>query len=114
MRRLIATLAIATGLMFGTLASAPVSAAPDAAAQIPSPSAFCKKGIDAGTPPPSGYWVIQSATFVALAETHVTAKCIRTWSYTGGFLRCTQYVTLWWNGLWSYSALDCDRYDSPT
>lgn len=108
MRRALISLLAGLALVVGLAAPA---------AAVPSPTGFCKAGIAAGSPaPPGTTWVIQSARFVQFEPTHLMAECIRTWRPVTGnyFLRCTQYVTLWANGLWTFGVLDCDRYNTPS
>ena len=103
-------------LLAGVVLALGLTAVP-AAANPPSPTAFCKAGINAGSPaPPGTAWVIQSARVVQYEPTHLMVKCVRTWRPEPGnyFLQCTQFVTLWWNGLWTFGVLDCTRFHAPS
>lgn len=107
-RRMLAGLALAIVTSAGL--------AQPAAASVPTLNGFCKAAIANGTPPPPGTppWVIVDAVFTAFEPTHLTAKCTLSWRGTPNrYLVCTQYATLWWNGLWSFSTRDCDLYSIP-
>lgn len=85
----------------------------EAAANPPTPTGFCKKAIE-NSPSPPPPWIIQDAVFVQYEPTHLMVRCIMTWQGTPNrYLRCTQYVTLWWNGLWTFGERDCQLFSNP-